>query len=83
MIHSYQFSSIMKEIETEVNQRTAGQLSVNEDVLLWQMPSARSHRQCGHFVVKPILLSLIGELEFSFDRIPDVDLSTDLVGPGG
>src|SRR5260221_8828979 len=40
-----QFGGIVEEIQTEVEQAAGNRLAVHENVLLWQMPAARTHEQ--------------------------------------
>src|SRR5256885_13446519 len=77
-----QLSGIMKEVEAEVEQARRYRLSVDQRVLLFQMPTPGPHDQRGQLLVQVVALSLrAGVFQRAADGVPAVELSFDHVGP--
>jgi hypothetical protein len=65
----------------EVEDAAGDALAVHLHVLLVQVPAARAHLQRGDLVVELVGLAALLEHEFAADRLAQVDLALDLVGP--
>ena len=70
--------------QAEVDQRAGHRLAVDAQVLLGQVPAARAHQQRRDLVaqlVVPAVGAVVGDR--ALDRVDEVRVAGDLVGPGG
>src|SRR4051794_35504887 len=77
-----QFTSIVKEIEAEVEEAGGDRCPVEEEVLLFQMPAPRANHQRREFVSQLIRFPVrTAVLEGPSDRVHTIHLARDDVGP--
>jgi hypothetical protein len=74
---------VVEQVETEVYERTRYRLAVDLQVLLGQVPAARSDDQRRHRRIQSVDTTVrVGELDAARNRIVKVELSADNVVPG-
>ena len=80
-----QLLRVVEHEEREVEDAAVDSPAVDGDVLLVEVPAARAHLQRRDLVVEPVAScagrSLLLERQRAPDRLADVDLALDLVGP--
>ena len=73
----------MEEVEAEVEQAAGHRLAIHQHMLLDQVPAARADEQHGHFVAQRVFLAVgAGIADRAPDRVAQVELPADHVGPG-
>src|ERR1700677_2708754 len=53
----FKLSSVMKEVQTKIEQRARDRLTLHQKMLLHQVPSTRAHEQGRGFVIEFVLLA--------------------------
>ena len=72
---------VVKKVQREIKQTRRNRFPVNEDVLLEQMPAARTHDERGRLVVEAVRFGGRRKLDRPANRINEIRLSFDVVGP--
>ena len=73
---------VAHEVEPGVDEGARDRLAVDAHVLLDQVPAARAHEQRRDLVAELVLAPVVaGELDRALDRVGQVDLALDDVGP--
>ncbi len=73
---------VVRHEHREVEQAAAHALAVDRHVLLVEVPAARAHHQRRDLVVQRVLPAVVaGQADGAPDRVDQVDLAVDLVGP--
>ncbi len=77
-----QLEGVVEEVEAEVEERPGHGLTVDDQMLLGQVPAARADQQRRDLVVEPVLGAVgRGELDRPRDRVGEVELAGDHVRP--
>ena len=77
-----QAPGVAHEVEPGVDEGARDRLAVDAHVLLDQVPAARAHEQRRDLVAELVLAPVVaGELDRALDRVGQVDLALDDVGP--
>ena len=72
----------MEKIKREIEEAAADRLSIDDDVLLGQMPAARPHEERRSLVVEPVSLPFRrGEVDAPADGVAQVELALHVVVP--
>ena len=78
-----QFRRIMEKIEPEIEQPARHRLAIHMEVLLRQMPAARTHQQHRRLLVQLVLLAFgTRETDLAADGVAHVLLSLDQIAAG-
>ena len=73
---------VAQQIEAEVDEGARQRRAVDAHVLLDQVPAAGAHEQRGDVVAQLVVAPVVaGELDRALDRVDEVDLALDDVGP--
>ena len=73
---------VAQQVEPGVDEGARHRLAVDAHVLLDQVPAARAHEQGGDVVAQLVLAPVVArELDRALDRVGEVDLALDDVGP--
>ena len=76
-------SPVVEHIKAEVDQAGRGRLTVDAQMLLWQVPAPRSDQQVGRTVCEPILLAVrVCEGDAALHRLDQVEMAVEVVRPG-
>jgi hypothetical protein len=78
-----QLTGVVIEIESEVDQARWNRPTVDQHMILWQVPAARTHDQRGRNVVQRVVLAFGIQLYAAIHSIAQVDLPFNNVGPRG
>ena len=80
----YQFPSVVKKEQCEVEERTRHRLAVDEHVCFRQMPAPRPYEQYGRFAVQGVMPSglRVVEGDRAAHRISEIGLAFNQVLPG-
>ena len=74
----------MKEVKTEIEQRTGDGLAIHQEMLFHQMPAARPHQQRRHLGIEVVALALGTDVaDGALDRVAQIELAFEIVLPGG
>src|SRR5438067_13915117 len=77
-------AGIVEEGQAEVGERPRDERSVDDEMLLRQVPAARTDEQRRDLVVELVGLPIRGrESELLADRVHEIDVADDHVAPGG
>ena len=77
-----QAAPVVEEVQAEVEQARGDRLAVEDQVAFGEMPAARPHEQRRDLVAEAVGLVLALELDRALDRVDQVRLALDHVGPG-
>ena len=73
---------VMEKIKREIEEAAADRLSIDDDVLLGQMPAARPHEKRRNLVIESVLLALRrGEIDAPADGVAQVEMALHVVVP--
>ncbi len=75
--------TVVEDVEPEVEERSGDRLTVDEHVLLREVPATRPDDEDGRIVTELVALPVLLELDRPLDGVFQVDLALDDVAPGG